>query len=244
MKEKSTTLEEDARHAKEQLAEMARTATQYSTIIQKKEDEAARLVSDLVTLKREREQSYKQITGLQADINTLKSELDAQKGERERGKVARGKLQEEVDELRALMDAKTSEDTRRSEVEKSKEQELADLRGQVAKLQAELNESRRLGLEGQSKLKVELDNSVRAHRSLQDSHKVLSERERAIQGRLAKAESGLEELEKVKRTLESDLHSVRSRQIDADGQLAEAIRAKEVSLTSFIRGGRGSDCSV
>ena len=232
MKDRSANLEEDARVSKEQLAEMARTATQYSTIIQKKEEEAARLVSDLISLKRDREQSLKQITGLQADITTLKSELNSQQNERERGREARMKLQEEVDELRALMDARTSEDTRRNEVEKSKEQELAELRGQVARLNADLNDARRVGLEGQSKLKVELDNSIRAHKLLQESHKSLLDRERSLQSKLAKVEAGFEEAEKVKRTLESDLHSVRSRQIDADGQLAEAVRAKEVGILS------------
>ncbi|KAF7964629.1 hypothetical protein HWV62_4762, partial [Athelia sp. TMB] len=227
MKDRSANLEEDARVSKEQLAEMARTATQYSTIIQKKEEEAARLVSDLISLKRDREQSLKQITGLQADITTLKSELNSQQNERERGREARMKLQEEVDELRALMDAKTSEDTRRNEVEKSKEQELAELRGQVARLNVDLNDARRAGLESQSRLKVELDNSIRAHKLLQESHKSLLDRERSLQSKLVKVEASFEEAEKVKRTLESDLHSVRSRQIDADGQLAEAIRVKE-----------------
>ncbi|KAF7972288.1 hypothetical protein HWV62_18538 [Athelia sp. TMB] len=226
-KDRSANLEEDARVSKEQLAEMARTATQYSTIIQKKEEEAARLVSDLISLKRDREQSLKQITGLQADITTLKSELNSQQNERERGREARMKLQEEVDELRALMDAKTSEDTRRNEVEKSKEQELAELRGQVARLNVDLNDARRAGLESQSRLKVELDNSIRAHKLLQESHKSLLDRERSLQSKLVKVEASFEEAEKVKRTLESDLHSVRSRQIDADGQLAEAIRVKE-----------------
>jgi myosin protein heavy chain len=214
---------------------MARTATQYSTMIQKKEDDVARLISDLALSKREREQSLKQITELQADIDTLMSELEAQKYDRDRSKVARAKLQEEVDELRALMDAKTSEETRRSEVEKSKEQELADLRDQVSKLQSDLNVARKLGIENQSKLKVELDNSVRALLSLQDNHKSLAERERAAQARLIKVEAVLSDTEKVKRTLESELQSVRSRQIDTDSRLGEVVRVKEVGLTHFHR---------
>jgi len=209
---------------------MARTATQYSTIIQQKEEDIARLISDLASSKREREQAFKHITELQADIDTLVAELDAQKGDQDRGKLARVRLQEEVDELRTLMDAKTSEETRRTEVEKGKEQELADLRSQVSKLQADLKEARKQGLESQSKLRVELDNSVRAHKSLQESHNSLAKQERAVQARLAKAESGLLDLQKAKRALESDLQSLRSRQIDADGQLGEAIRAKEVRV--------------
>lgn len=234
IKDKSAGLAQDARHAREQLAEMARTATQYSTIIQKKDDDIARLVSDLALSKREREQSLRQITELQADIDTLVAELETQKYDRDRNKLARAKLQEELDELRALMDAKTSEETRRSEAEKSKEQELTDLRGQVSKLQSDLNAARKLGIESQSKLKVELDNSVRALLSLQENHSSLAERERAAQGKLAKADAALSDAEKVKRTLESELQSVRSRQIDTDSRLGEVVRVKEVGLTYFL----------
>ena len=104
------------------------------------------------------------------------------------------------------------------------------MRSQVARLQADLSEARKLGLESQSKLKVELDNSVRAHNSLRETYKSLSEQEQASQARLAKAEGDLSDLQKAKRSLESKLQSVRSRQIDADSHLGEAIRAKEVSL--------------
>lgn len=234
IKEKSTTIEQDSRHVKEQLAEMVRTATQYSTIIQQKEEDIARLVSDLAFSKREREKSFKQTRELQADIDTLMAESEAQKNDRDIGTLARAKFQEEVDELRALMDAKTSEDSRRTEVEKGKEQEISDLRGQVVKLQADLHEARKMGLEGQSKLKVELDNSVRAFNALQEIHTALMEREQAAKARLVQAEGGLFDLEKAKRALESELQSVRSRQIDADGHLGEAIRAKEVHLVFHL----------
>ena len=92
-----------------------------------------------------------QITELQANSDRLVAELNAQKSDRDRGQFARARLQEEVDELHALMDAKIGEETRRTEVEKGKEQELADLRSQVARLQADLSEARKLGLESQSK---------------------------------------------------------------------------------------------
>ena len=98
-------------------------------------------------------------------------ELNVQKSDQDWGQLARARLQEEVDELRALMDAKIGEETRRTEVEKSEEQELADLRSQVAGLQADLSEARKLGLESQSKLKVELDNLVRAHNFLRETYK-------------------------------------------------------------------------
>lgn len=212
---------------------MARTATQYSTLIQKKEEENARILNELSSSKREKDQASRQITELQAGIDSLSAELEAQKGDRERSRLVRAKLQEELDELRTLMDAKVSEETRRSEAEKSKEQELVDLRRQASKLQSDLNEARRQGNEGQSKLKAEVGNLTRAYNSLEASHKSLLDRERTTQANLTKVEAGIAEMEKTKRTLESELQSVRSRQIDADGQLAEAIKTKEVDQRSF-----------
>ena len=170
------------------------------------------------------------ITELQADSDRLVVELNVQKSDQDWGQLARARLQEEVDELRALIDAKIGEETQNQSREESKEQELVDLWSQVARLQADLSKARKLGLESQSKLKVELDNSVRAHNSLRETYKSLSEQEQASQARLAKAEGDLSDLQKAKRSLESELQSVRSRQIDADGHLGEAIRAKGVSL--------------
>ena len=235
IKGKSDDLEHDARQAKEQLAEMARTATEYSTMIQKREEHIARLVDQLESSKGERDHSLKQIIELQSDIDTLFAELEAEKGDRAHGIAARAKLQEELDELRTLMDAKTSEETRRNEVEKSKEQELADLRGQVSKLQQDLSEARRLALEGQSKLKLELDYSVREHSSLQQSHTSLLERERIAQSQLIKVQATLSELEKAKRVIESELQSLRSRQNDSESQLADAQRVKEVTVFHLLQ---------
>ena len=55
---------------------------------QQKEEDVARLASELASSKREREQSFKQITELQADINTLIAELDAQKADQDLGTSA------------------------------------------------------------------------------------------------------------------------------------------------------------
>jgi len=170
---------------------------------------------------------------LQGEIDTLTAELEAQKGDLQRGVSAQTKLQEELDELRTLIDTKTSEENRRSEVEKSKDEELADLRGRVLKLQLDLSEARKLAVEGQSRLKVDLDNAIREHRSLQQSHNSLLERESAVQSKLTKSQTTLSELEKVKRSLESELQSLRSRQHESEGQLAEAHRVKEVGGLSF-----------
>lgn len=207
---------------------MARTATEYSNMIQKKEEQAAQLASQLETLKQERDRSQKQTAELQSDIETLVAELEAQKDDRNRNLSARAKLQEELDELRTLMAAKTSEETRRIEVEKSKEEELSDLRSQVSNLQQDLSEARLQALESQSKLKLELDHSVREHANLLKSYNSLLERERTSQAQLIKVQAALSDLEKAKRAMESELQSLRSRQNDTESQLAEAQRAKEV----------------
>jgi myosin heavy chain 9/10/11/14 len=212
---------------------MARAATDYSNIIQMKEKEIARLVSNLRLSKEDGERSLKHIVELQGEIDTLSAELMAQSGDRERSESVRAKLQEELDELRTLMEAKTSEESRRNEVEKSKDEELAELRRQVLILQQELGEARRLALDGQTKLKVDLDNTLREQRSLQQSHASLLTRERASHSQLAQAQATLSELEKTKRALESEVHSLRSRQHDCESQLADAQKAKEASNMSY-----------
>ena len=49
VKDRSVSLEQDARHSKEQLVEMACTATQYSTMIQQKEEDVACFISELAS---------------------------------------------------------------------------------------------------------------------------------------------------------------------------------------------------
>ncbi|KAF5381605.1 hypothetical protein D9615_005504 [Tricholomella constricta] len=227
LKGKSDDLEHDARQAKEQLAEMARTATEYSTVMQKKEDHIVKLSGQLESLRATNRKALNEITELQSDIDTLVAELDAEKGDRAQDVAARKKLQEEVDQLRSLMEAKTSEETRRNEVQKRKEEELADLRSQVHTLQQELADSRRVALEGQSKLKLELEYSAREHNTLLQSHKSLSERESVAQSQLTKSKTTISDLEKTKRSITSELQSLRSRQQDYESQLVEATKAKE-----------------
>jgi predicted nucleic acid-binding Zn-ribbon protein len=145
----------------------------------------------------------------------------------------RAKLQRGLDELRDLMKAKTSADTRRSEVEKSKAQELADLRRQVSKLHLELSEARKTGLEGQNKLKVEVEHLTREYNSLKETHSVLVDRERSVQDSLAKVTHSLSDLEKAKRSFDSELYSLRTRQNDSESQLADALRANEVNSSPW-----------
>lgn len=204
-------------------------------MIQKKEDQIAQMTEQLASSKVTQGKALKEIIELQNDIDTLVAELDAEKEDRMQDVAARTKLQTEVDELRSLMDAKTSEESRRNEVEKRKEEELADLRADVSRLHQDLTEARRLALEGQSKLKLELDHSVREHNSLLKSHKSLSDKESATQSQLTKARATLSDLEKSKRALESELQSLRARQHDYENQLADAIKAKEVRVFRLLR---------
>ncbi|KAI0319703.1 nonmuscle myosin heavy chain b [Amylostereum chailletii] len=227
LKDKVDGLEQDARQAREQLAEMARTATEYSDMIKQKEARITRLTADLESLKAERSALSKEILELKARGETLMVELQSARSSEERKTVLQSKLQGELDELRDLMEAKTSEESRRSEVEKRKDEELVDLRRQVGTLQQELNEARRTASEIQAKLKVDLDSAVREHTSLLHSHRSLSDRMQASDTKLKTAETSLADVEKAKRSMESELQAIRSRQIDVDGQLAEVQKAKE-----------------
>ena len=76
---------------------------------------------------------------------------------------------------------------------------------------------------------MELETLNREHRSLEQSHRALSDRETITQAQLKKAETALAEAEKRKRAAESDLQSVRGKQLDLDGQLADVSKEKEVS---------------
>ena len=227
-KNKADGLEEDLRRAREQLAELARTAADYSRIIKEKEAEVDRVRSELETTKRERTRLQKHVTELEADLETLSLEVDESKQARERDLSAQTKLQKELDQLRALLEAKTSEETKRSEVERRKEAELISLRSEVAKLQRDTADARTSALEAQNKLKVDLDTISREHKSLQHTYNSLLERERTASLKVKEITVNLSAAEKIKRSLESDLQSVRSRQNDTDSQLAEVQRAKEV----------------
>jgi myosin protein heavy chain len=245
-------LEEDLRRAREQLAELGRTAADYSKIIKEKEGEVDRARGEHEAAKRERARLHKHVTELEADLETLSLELDESKQTRERDVVAQSKLQKELDQLRALLEAKASEETKRSEVERRKEAELVSLRSEVSKLQRDIADARTTALEAQNRLKVDLDTINREHKSLQHTYNSLLERERGASSKLKEVTESLSTAEKIKRSLESDLQSLRSRQNDTDSHLAEVQRAKEVGdsksnvdpLTENPQGSRTSNFNL
>lgn len=197
-------------------------------MIKKKDADITRLAAELETSKAERSRLSKEILEHRGRIEALTAEVVSQRDNEARHASAQEKLQDELDKLRSLIEAKTSEENRRGEVEKQKEAELQDLRLQVGQLQQELSEARRGALEVQNKLKVDLDASVREHNSLLHSHRSLSDRVQANDHKLKQTAAALAEVEKIKRSQESELQELRSRRIDTDGQLAELQKAKEV----------------
>jgi len=226
------------RQARTHLAELTRTASEYSDMIKKKDADIARLTAELETSKAERSRLSKEIFEHRGQIEALTAEVISQRDGEARHASTQEKLQDELDKLRSLIEAKTSEANRRGEVEKQKDAELQDLRLQVGKLQQELSEARRSAIEVQNKLKVDLEASVREHNSLLHSHRSLSDRVQANDHKLKKTEAALAEVEKTKRSQESELQELRSRRIDADGQLAELQKAKEVNRTYSRCGSR------
>ena len=226
---RSETLEQEARQAKELLAELARTADEYSEIIKKKELDITRVTSELLQLSDERERSTKEILRLQGRVDTLTAELGALRLDHRRDGEVKEKLQQELDELRNVLHAKSSEEERRKEVEKSKDQELLELRTHVAQLHQELSDSRSIALEGQNKLKIELESIQRQYGTLQHSYQELVENEQENQTRRRDVELALSEANKFKRTLESELQATKSKNFDTEGKLSETVKAKEVS---------------
>jgi len=230
---KSEALEKEARQAKEQLAELARTATDYSNMIQKREAEITRIAHDLETCAQERDEFRRECVSLQSSLDTLTRQLDTQKEDHERDAQTHAQLESEIDELRALMDAKISEDGKRAEVERSKEQELNGLRQKVTDLQDQLAETKRQSVALQNKLKVEAESLQTELRSLQTNRADLLQKSKTLEAQRKEAEVVLVNAEKAKRSVESELQSIRSRQIETDGQLAETLKVKEVSVLSW-----------
>ncbi|KAH9026853.1 myosin II heavy chain [Lactarius pseudohatsudake] len=226
-KDRTNTLEHDVRQARTQLAELSRTASDYSDMIKQKDADITRLTTELEVSKSDRGRLSKEILECRGRIDALTAEIASQRDSETRHTAVHEKLQDELDKLRSLIEAKTSEESRRNEVEKQKDAELRDLRLQASQLQQELGDTRRTAIEVENKLKVDLETSVREHTSLLQSHRSLSDRLQANDQKLKQTEASLAEASKVKRSQESELQELRTRRIDLDGQLAELQKAKE-----------------
>ncbi|KZS87343.1 hypothetical protein SISNIDRAFT_303444 [Sistotremastrum niveocremeum HHB9708] len=224
---KADSLEQDARKAKAQLAELTRTATDYSNMIQRKEAEIGERLEEIEALRREHDASEKQNVELQLQLDRLTEEYEMLREDQKRESAAKAKLQNEIDELRTIMAAKVSEDTRREEVQRSKEEELRGLRSRAASLQDELSETRRVVSEVQARSKAELDSAQRDFKALEQRYNTLVVAEKGNEQRRKALETSLAESEKAKRALESELQSLRTRNIDTERQVIEAGKAKE-----------------
>ena len=232
---KCVQLEENNRRTREQLSDLVRTATDYEGAIREMKLEVAHLNTELSTLQYQREEAFKHQSKLQSGIETLTSELQARGADLERSSQARQRFEKEVDELRGLLDAKASEETRRSEVEKSKEQELVDLRTSLSVSQKDLARFRQSAADTQAKLKMDLENLQRDHGSMSSSYRELESRAIANAKSRSEAEGALQAVESIKRGLVSDLQSLRTKHLDLENRLADAIKHKEVSMDlSFI----------
>jgi myosin protein heavy chain len=198
-------------------------------MIKRKDADISRVTGELEASKTERGRLSKEILEHRGRIEALTAEIISQRDSEARHATAQEKLQDELDKLRSLIEAKTSEESRRGEVERQKDAELQDLRLQAGQLQNELSEARRTTFEVQNKLKVDLEASVREHNSLLQSHRSLSDRLQANDHKLKLAEASLAEVQKTKRSQESELQELRSRRIDTDGELAELQKTKEVT---------------
>lgn len=234
LRTRSANLEDEARLAKEQLAEVTRSATDYADMITKKEEQIRVVSRDLENFRAEGSRRQQEIAELRSQKSTLEAQFKAERQDHSQEQALRITLQKELDDLRSLLEAKTSEETRRNEVEKSKEAELADLRNQVNDLKHELAEVRRAALESQSKLELERTNAVRDHRSLEASYNSLLKREGEASSQLTRTKTELADLEKSRRAVESELQTLRTRQIEMDTQLSEAVKNKEVSIKMTV----------
>lgn len=215
-------VDKEARQAKEELAELTRTATDYAGMIARKDADIVRAGSEVATLRREREAAIKQTTDLQTQFAAAQRELVVHKGEAERTR----RLQVELDELRAAMDAKSSEDHKRSEAERSREIELADLRSQVSRVTRELADARKSTVSDEAALR----SITRERDELLSGQSLLTKRVEEAEKKAMDVDGLLGAAEKARRTADNELTALRMRQGDLDTQLADSVKAKEASI--------------
>src|SRR5579863_4211910 len=111
-KDRTDLLEHDVRQARTQLAELTRTASDYSDMIKKKDADINRLTAELEASKTERGRLSKEIIEHRGQIEALTAEVVSQRDSEARHAAVQEKLQDELDKLRSLMEAKTSEESR------------------------------------------------------------------------------------------------------------------------------------
>jgi myosin protein heavy chain len=227
---RSNQLERESRQARDELAELAHTATDYESLMQKKEAELSKLSSLLGSSRVERDSALKQAGQLQGRLDALGADLHVSETARKQGIEARGRLEEEIDELRSLLQAKASEETKRSEASKSMEQELSGLRTRITTIQQDAVDASREAADVQSKLKVELESLRREHKAAQDSYRDVKLQAQNAEKSLSETTLSLHAADKAKKAAETELHEFRSKHLDTEGQLAEALKNKEVSL--------------
>ncbi|CAK5262210.1 unnamed protein product [Mycena citricolor] len=79
----------------------------------------------------------------------------------------------------------------------------------------------------QKQIKTELDQTLREHSILQETHKSVEREARDLQSQLARTQAQLSELDKVKRALESDLVSAVTRHSEAEGKATQEREGRE-----------------
>jgi chromosome segregation ATPase len=228
-------MEREARLMKNQLEELTRTATDYASMLKRKESDIGQLLADMDQIHLEHEAAQKHIAELQAQVATLEDQLEVQATDKQRDNAARHRLQKEIDELRNVMAAKASEDTRRTEVHRSREKELTNLRAQYAKLTEELDELRRTSTESQARLKLELDDANHNRVNLEQVQKELAANQAENIKRRESAEATLAEVQRVSRSMESEVRLLKERSSKLEAELAETVKGKEVGISSFPR---------
>src|ERR1700730_12335471 len=95
-KDCAMTLEHDVRQARTQLTELARTASDYSDMIKRKEAEIARRTAELETSKTERGRLSKKILEHRGRIEALTAEVVSQRDSEARHAAVQEKLQDEL----------------------------------------------------------------------------------------------------------------------------------------------------
>jgi chromosome segregation ATPase len=213
----------------ERVAVLTATAADLDARFRKKQDEVTDLQKVLVDRKRDAEGALAGQAELRAHIETLNQEKASIAGERDANALTIKQVHAELDGLRNSMAEKLSQDRLKANLDKSKDLELNSLRVKLESAVKQAAADRQSSASSREKLEACLEDVRRQNTSLARDHKEAQSALALAKARFTDLSVSVAAFEDDRRSLQSQLSEMRSRQIATDGQLAEASKERAVS---------------
>lgn len=239
---RASSLEADKRKADQQMADLARKVQDLERSLRSKESELANLQSKLVHVQKEKDAAVTDLNALRLRSDNFDKQLKDANVESSRLASAKERVESELDAMRLLVEAKASEDVKQKQLAANKESEIADLRQQVTSLSSELSLLSRQHADKLNGLRLEvspltvptpcavasaehdpspqLDKAKQAALTANTAAGEAMKQVKTYTKRLEDTERDLADAERFYKAAESDLHTVRAKQVDLEKALA------------------------